>query len=140
MIKMQINGSCKSIETFFEGFVKFLVANDMATLIKDGYNPDIDNSLYSRTYAIHTVPDKVKAAFRYDHRPCDNGSGDRAYFEISTEGLKLVFSQLSFYTILRAIGVSLFDDNGELNKESINIICSKILEATGKRIEIKLIE
>lgn len=132
---MQFNSSSKAMETWIEGFFKYLVSKDMAHVCKDGYNPSIDNSLYTRIYKVHTVPEETKATFRYDKRE----NGDTAYIDIPDAGLHLIFEQLSFYTILDALGIKLFKDD-RFDKDSLKILSDKIFEITGKRIEIKVIE
>lgn len=137
---MQFNSSCKAIETWIEGFFIYLVNEGMATKIRDGYNSELDNSVYSRIYKVHTIPDQTRAVFRYDQRINKDTPSGAGYFEISNDGLQLIFQQLSFYTILKAIGISIFNENGEFDNSSLKSISDKVFEATGKRIEIRLIE
>ena len=137
---MQFNSSCKAIETWVEGFFRFLVQSDMAEVMKDGYNPQIENSVYTRVYRVYTLPDNVKVTFRYDHRVSKDAPAGAGYVEVSNDGLQLIFQQLSFYTILKAAGISLFDSEGFFDKNSLKTISDKVFDATGQRIEIRLIE
>ena len=133
---MQFNSSNQAIETWIEGFFKYLVSKDMAHVCRDGYNTNLDNSLFTRTYKVHTTPEQTRVDFRYDKR---NNNCDAAYFDVHNAGLHLIFEQLSFYTVLDFIGIKLFKDD-KFDKDSLKILSDKIFEATGKKIEIRIIE
>lgn len=130
---MYFVSACKHI-AFIEKFFQNCVKDQVAVVAHDTYKDDAP--VYSRVY--HTKVKEshyVKSSFKYDWR-----NGNKGTFEISNDGLQLIFQALSFYTILKMIGIKIFDTKGNFNPDCLQQIELQIYELTGEQIEIKLLD
>lgn len=130
---MSIVSSCSTIR-IIEKIFETLEKDKVSELVHDTYKDGIPN--YTHVYHTRTnVNTYVKSTFKYDKR-----NGDKAYFDISQRGIVEIFRHLSFYTILKAAGINMFDKSGNFNRDCLNQISLKIFELTGQKVEIRLLD
>ena len=113
-----------------------------------------NSTFYTKVYRPYNIfvnrelaflPNKIPIKFWYDKRTITTPDGkripkDQAGIKISTEGLKLLLTNISIGGMLIQLGMKFVDKNGTVNIDAMSEIIRKAISLIDKEANVEIIE